>query len=508
MRIYSFVNLLLTLSSFLFLSGCMVGPNYTRPLLPLPKDYTAQKSNLATVATNTKLGNAQRFVANESIATQWWDLFHSKSLNELVLASFKHNPSVGVAQEALHSALENIYAQQGAFYPAIGLSFSPTDQQISKILTSALASNQNIYALYTGQVYVSYTPDVFGGIRRQVESLVAQAESQRLQLEATYLTLASNVVNAVIQEAALREQIQVTKQIIASQTRILTIMRKQQKLGDTAVANVALQEAALATSKSTLLPLEKQLALLRDLLNALTGRYPDDIRTAKFTLNSLLLPADLPLSLPSTLLEQRPDIRAAEEQMHAANALVGVAVANRLPNVTIDSTNTGLTATTLATLFESYSRFWNIAGIITQPVFQGGTLLHRQRAAQAIYKQAVAQYQLTVINAFQNVADTLKSIRLDAIALNVANQTKRASLTSLNISRQQFKAGDVSILTLLTNEQIYQEAQLNLIQAQANRLSDTVALFQALGGGWWQAANKLPRSGQADNNLGVCVAKC
>ncbi|CEG58730.1 efflux transporter outer membrane subunit [Legionella fallonii] len=473
------------LVNFLLLNSCKVGPNYTRPAINIPQNYTPQTTQ-PTVATKTKLGNAQHFQTNKQIAAQWWELFHSKPLNDLVIASFKHNPNVGVAQEALRGALENISIQQGAFYPAVGASFAPTKQQIATILTSALASNQNNYYLFTGQVFVSYTIDVFGGIRRQVESSVAQAELQRYQLEATYLTLAANVINAAIQEAALREQIKVTKQIINSQEKILAIMHKQYKLGDTSLANVALQEAALATSKSTLLPLEKQLAFQRDLLNALTGRFPDDKRTPEFTFNSLHLPTELPIALPSTLLEHRPDIRAAEEQMKAANALIGVAAANRLPNISLTSASSaGTAAASLVNLLQTDTLFWSLAGIITQPVFQGGILLHKQRAAEAAYKQTVEQYKLTVINAFQNVTDTLKAIRLDAEALNVASQTEQATLRSLNISRRQFQVGDVSILTLLTNEQMYEQAQLTLIQAQTNRLSDAVALFQALGGSWW-----------------------
>ncbi len=467
------------------LNSCTVGPNYTRPTLNIPQNYTSQTTH-PTAATKTKMGNAKHFQTNQQIATQWWELFHSKPLNDLIITSFKHNPSIGVAQEALHGALENIRVQQGAFYPAIGASFAPTKQQIATILTSALASNQNNYYLFTGQVFVSYTADVFGGIRRQVESSIAQAETQRFQLEATYLTLAANVVNAAIQQAALREQIKVTKQIISNQTRILAILRKQYKLGDTSLANVELQEATLATSKSTLLPLEKQLALQRDLLNALTGRFPDDKRTPEFTFSTLHLPTELPLALPSTLLEHRPDIRAAEEQMKTANALIGVAIANRLPNISLsNSTNTGTAATSLATLLQTDTLFWSAAGIITQPIFQGGILLHKQRVAEAAYKQAVEQYKLTVINAFQNVTDTLKAIKLDTEALNTASQTEQATLRSFNISRRQFQAGDVSILTLLTNEQMYKQAQLTVIQAQANRLSDSVALFQALGGSWW-----------------------
>lgn len=244
-------------------------------------------------------------------------------------------------------------------------------------------------------------------------------------------------------------------------------------------------------SEVTLPKLEKQLAISRDLINALTGRFPDDHHPPRFHLSAIHLPQELPLSIPAKLVENRPDIRAAEEQMHAANALIGVAIANRLPNFTITSngTNLGTAATTISTLFLPNTQFWALAGIIAQPIFDAGTLRHKQRAAEASYRQAAAEYRATVINAFQNVADTLKTIQSDAIALRTANHAEQAALTSLTISRSQQRLGDSSTVVLLMNELLYQQARLNLIQAQANRLSDTVALFQALGGGWPEQKN-------------------
>lgn len=472
------------LAGLILLSSCAVGPNYKRPPLLLPKTYTkAQISK--TVATPIRLGNAQYYKLNQDITAQWWELFHSKPLNDLVAASLQCNPNVTAAQAALRASFENVKAQRGAFFPFIGLSAAPSYQQTASLLQSNLADNSYLYPLYTGQLFISYTADVFGGIRRQVESATAQAEFQRFQLEATYLTLTANVVNAAIQEASLREQILATQQIIANQKKIVAIYKNQLQFGDAALADVTLQEAALAAAEATLPPLEKALALQRDLLNTLAGRFPDDKQTPKFTLNSLKLPRELPLSLPSTLLEHRPDIRAAEAQMHAANALIGVAIANRLPNISLGLTNTGTAATSLAALFSSDANFWAVAGIVTHPVFAGGMLLHNQRNAEANYEQAAALYRATIINAFQNVADTLKAIRIDAITLKAANNATKAALTSLKISRQQLTFGDGSAMTILINEQAYQQARLNLIQAQALRLSDTVALFQALGGGWW-----------------------
>ena len=475
--------------TLMMLNGCAVGPQYKRPWAPVPKAYTSNALGTKTVSTAITLGKTQAFKPGEDIPAEWWALFHSKPLNQLVKASLEHNPGVGSAQAALHAALETVYAQRGALFPFVGASFMASPQQTAGIFWSALANDQYNFSLYTGQLFVSYTFDVFGGVRRQLESLIAQAEYQQLQLEATYLTISTNVVNAAIQEASLREQISATKQIIVSQSHIVAIYQQRLTLGDAAIADIASQEAALAATEATLPPLEKQLAMQRDLINALTGRLPDDAATPKFKLNTLQLPIALPLSLPSTLLEHRPDIRAAEAQMHSANALIGVAIANRLPNVTIGFTNLGAAALNLAGLFASNAQFWALAGIVTQPIFDGGTLLHRQRFAKALYEKAAAQYRLTIINAFQNVADTLEAIKADAMALHVAHKGANASFKSLKSARRQLALGDGTTLSILFNEQLYQQAKLNLIQAQANRLSDTVALFQALGGGWWNRNN-------------------
>ena len=474
------------LACITLLSSCAIGPNYTRPVMPLPKTYTAHPEKTTRAATQTAFGNKQHFETDTSLSAQWWELFHSKPLNDLVLASFRHNPNIDEAKAALMGALENVYAQRGALYPFLGLSFAPTRQQTATILTSVLSSNKYNYSLYTGQVFVSYTPDVFGGTRRQLESLVATAKIQHLQLQATYITLATNVVNAAIQEAALREDLLATTQIINSQKRIVALVKEQIKLGDASRADLALQEASLAALAASKPLFEKQLALQRNLLNALTGRFPDDKQTPSFHLNDLKLPGKLPISVPSTLIEHRPDILAAEEQMRAANALIGVAMANRLPNVTIGFTNAGTATTSLGSLFQSNTNFWALAGLISQPIFDGGTLKHKQGYAIALYQQAAAQYRSTIINAFQNVADTLQALRSDAQALQLAHNAELAAQTSLNIARRQLKGGDINISTLLQSEQAYQQAKLTLIQAQANRLSDTVALFQALGGGWWK----------------------
>jgi NodT family efflux transporter outer membrane factor (OMF) lipoprotein len=295
-------------------------------------------------------------------------------------------------------------------------------------------------------------------------------------------------VAAAVQEALLRGQINATEQIIKVETEALEILRHQLSLGQIAGADVAVQEAALAQAQASLPPLQKQLAQQRDLLAALAGRFPSEGPSEKFELVDLRLPQELPVSLPAKLVEQRPDVGAAEAQLHSASAQIGVAIANRLPNVTL-SANAGYAANVLSQLFGPGNNYWSIAASLTQPIFEGGTLLHRERAARAAYDDAVAQYRSTLITAFQNVADALRVLQSDANALTAAVAAERAAATTLNITRHQLELGQVAYLLFVNAEQTYQQTIVSLVQARANRYADTAALFQALGGGWWNRAD-------------------
>jgi NodT family efflux transporter outer membrane factor (OMF) lipoprotein len=474
--------------ALVFMIGCAVGPNFQRPTTPNVDRYTLQLLPAQTASVKVKGGEVQRFVQDMDIPGQWWTLFHSKPLNDLIEQALKANPDLETAQAALRVAWENVYAQRGAFFPSIEADFNLTRQMIPDEVSSPLANGSNIFSLHTAQVAVSYTPDVFGGTRRQMESLKAQADSQRFQLEATYLTLTSNVVAAAVQEAALRGQSAATRQIIDIQSQSLELLQYQYELGQIASGDVVAQEAALAQVQATLPPLEKQLAQQRDLLARLVGRFPSETLAGEFELSSLQLPQELPVSLPSKLVAQRPDVRTAEEQLHSASAAIGVSIANRLPNITL-SANAGSSATEIGQLFTSGTGFWMLAANLTQPIFQGGTLLHRQRAAEAAYDQAAAQYRSVVLTAFQNVADTLHAIQSDADALKAAVAAERAAAKSLAIARSQLELGQISYLALLNAEQTYQQAMVNLVQTLANRYADTAALFQALGGGWWNRSD-------------------
>lgn len=455
-------------------SGCAVGPDFQRPAAPETKSYRVTPPAIED----------QRFVDGADVPSQWWELFHSAPLNALVQRSLAANPNIDAARAALLVAQETVAAQRGAFWPQVSASVTPTRQRIADSLSSPLNSPANPFSLHTAQVSVGYTPDIFGGARRQTESLEAQAEFQRFELEAARLSLAANIVTAAVQEASLRGQIVALEKILAMQAETLDLARRQLTLGAIAEAGVVAQEAALAQSHAMLPPLRKQLAQTRDLLTALAGGFPDRELEQRFDLEHLQLPRDLPLSLPSTLVEQRPDVRAAEAQAHAASAEVGVAFANRLPQFNINA-GIGSVATHMADLIKAGGGFWSVAGAVAQPILDGGALSHRKSAADAAYEQSLAQYRATVIAAFQNVADTLHALEQDADALRAATAAEQAASRSLAIARRQVELGDISHLAFLGAEQSYQQAVVGLVQARANRYADTVALFQALGGGWW-----------------------
>jgi len=475
------LTVLLTTSSLL--TSCAVGPDFERPPAPEVKGYTAQPLAPATESADVAGGAAQHFVEGD-LPAEWWTLFHSDQLNKLIEQALKANPEVEAAQAALRAARENVYAQEGAYFPSVSGNFSPSRQKTSAVLQPVPNSGAQIYNLYTAQVNVSYSPDVFGLNRRTVESLDAQAEAQRFQLEATYLTLTSNVVASAVQEASLRGQIAAAQKIIDVETELLDLFKRQEKLGQISEMDSAAQEAALAQAQQALPPLQKQLAVQRDQLTALLGRLPSEEPSEIFELSSLQLPEDLPVSLPAKLVEQRPDIRMAQENLRAASAEIGVAIANRLPNITLDASE-GTTALAFNKLFTAGTRFWGLAGGVTQPIFEGGTLLHKERAAQANFDQAAAQYRSTVITAFQNVADTLHALQSDAQALKAAVRAERTAARSLELTRTQLRLGAVNYLAVLNAQQTYLQAEISLVQAQANRYADTAALFQALGGGWW-----------------------
>ncbi len=466
------------------ISGCAVGPNFKQPAPPSVKSYLKEPLPGQTESTSVTGGDTQRFIAGMAVPAQWWTLFDSQPLNALIEAAFKNSPTIQDAQAALREANENYYAQRGNLLPNVQASYSYQRQRNAVgTLSPTLSSGESVFSLHTAQVSVSYVLDVFGGTRRQTESLHAQAESQQYQLEATYLTLAANVITTAIQEASARAQLAATNDILRSEREALDILKRQYELGSIAMTDVMAQEAALANSEATVPPLQKQLEQSRHALATLAGKFPSELGEEQFELAGLRLPGDLPVTVPSQLVRHRPDVLAAEAQLHSATADVGVAIANMLPQITLAG-NQGGAATQIGQLFASGNTFWAGGATLTQTLFSGGTLLHKERAARAELDRAGAQYRNAVLTAFQNVADALSALQLDAQALSASLRAKQAAEESLSTVRRNVEIGSVGYLALLNAQQTYQQAVLNLSQAQANRYSDTVALFQALGGGW------------------------
>ncbi len=488
------------------LSAACVGPNFHRPAAPAGAGYAPTPWPERTAAAPVAGGESQRFAGDHPVGGRWWREFGSEPLDALVERALARNPTIRAAQAALRQAQELELAQRGFFYPALGLGYAFERQKVAGNLSnsvapgvqgngtviapvqnpSAIPHNQPLYYnFHTAQLSVGYTPDVFGANARAVEALAAGTEAQRFALDAAYVALAANVVGAAIQEAATREQIAAVDAIIEQNRHALEILERQLADGYAMRADVAAQEAQLAQAAALRPPLEKQLEQTRDLLRALVGNLPNQELEETFRLDQLHLPAELPVSVPSALIAQRPDVRAAEALLHAANADVGVAVAARFPQFSITGA-VGGTATEFSQMFASGGPFWNLIGGVTQPVFVGGTLLHRQRAAEEGLRQAAAQYQAAVLAAYQDVADTLHAVIADADGLRAAADYETAARVELDVARKQRRAGLIGELVLLQAEQAYQQALISRVQAQGLRFADATALYVALGGGWWQ----------------------
>jgi NodT family efflux transporter outer membrane factor (OMF) lipoprotein len=472
------------------LAGCEVGPDFVRPAAPDIEGYTSEPLPVQTAsagpagASNVAGGIAQRFVARQDIPAQWWTLYESQPLSDLIAEAIRANPDLQSAEASLRQAQENAAADRGALWPSLDVTGGPQRQRTPTTQFGTSNGQAQTFTLYNARANVSYNVDVFGGTRRQIEASDAAAENARFQLEATYLALTANVVTAAVNDASLRAQIAATQDIIRIQRQSLNLLQSQLALGGINRSDVLTQEAALRQTEATLPPLQLQLTQNRHRLMALAGRFASRDNGVAFELAQLRLPVELPVSVPSDMINQRPDVRAAEAQVHQASAEVGIAVANRLPQFAI-SADVGTAALTLGSMFSGPTALWSVAGTVTQPLFHGGTLLHRQRAAEAALAAATATYRGTVIGAVQNVADALRALQFDAEALRAEVAAERAAAASLALSRGQFQAGAITYLTLLTAQQTYQTARLNLAKAQAARFADTAALFQALGGGWW-----------------------
>jgi len=482
----------------LCLTGCTVGPDFKSPPAPQTQSYTESDLPEKTVESKGPGGDAQVFLQGKDIPGCWWYLFHSKSLNELIEIALKNSPNLQAAQAAFREGEANLRLALSAIYPSITFQAYPERQRFSGAIFGIQSTTGPItFNLYYASVNASYTLDTFGGIRRQIESSEAQLAYQQFEVEATYLTLTSNIVTTAITEASIRAQIQATEELISAQAGILEITRKKFNLGGASRLDILAQETQLAQTQASLPPLQNSLAKTRHALAVLVGELPSESCLPSFSLNELHLPKELPVSLPSSLVCQRPDIRAAEALLHSASAQIGVATANMLPQITLTG-NVSLLSDVFKTLFDYKSFIWSAMSNLTQPIFQGGALIAKRDAAIAAFEQACFQYQQTVLQAFQNVADTLKALEIDAHQLQIQTAAEEAASKTLGLTETQYKLGAVSYLSLLDADRQYHQARIGRIQAQAARYADTAALFQALGGGWWNrnAPCKVPEKNE------------
>jgi len=490
------VSLSALLSVSVVLQGCAVGPDFGPLPAPSVAGYTIERTPKGTTTAPVPGGAAQSFASGRDIPGDWWRLLRSRQVNALVEEAIRNHPDVQAAQYALRAARENVLSQQGALFPQVSATGSATREQVP-LAQSGASGPAQLFNLYNASVSVSYTVDVFGGTRRQIEALQAQSDYQRFQLEATYLALTANVVTAAITDASLRAQIAATEGVIKAEAEQLSLLQRQFELGGVSRSDVLSQQATLAQTEATLPPLQKQLAQQRNQLMAYLGRLPNEDRGESVDLTQLQLPRRLPVSLPSALVRQRPDVRAAEATLHQSSATVGVAIANMLPQLTL-SASAGSSALTVDKLFRPDNAAWSIAGNLTQTIFDGGTLFHTKEADVATYEQNVAKYKSTVISAFQNVADSLRAVQSDAKTLTAQVAAEKASLDSLEMNKQQYRIGAITYATVLTAQQNYQNALVARVKAQAARFTDTVALFQALGGGWWNRVDETPSAAPRD----------
>jgi NodT family efflux transporter outer membrane factor (OMF) lipoprotein len=471
------------------LAGCAVGPSFRAPAPPAADRYTTAPLPPATA------GTPQRFLPGGAVAGRWWTLFGSADLDRLEDEALANNADLAAAEAALRQARETYLSQRATLWPNVALAASGLGAKNPATIASPLADNGEYYLLYQGQLNLTYAVDVFGGLHRQVESAQAQAQNQHYQTEAVYLTLTANVATAALQLAGLDAQLDATDKVIAADRRTFELTQSQQRLGQASTADVAAAEAALAQAEELLPPLRKQIDQQRDLLAALLGRPGADAPAAQLELADFQLPRELPVSLPSELVRQRPDILAAEANLHAAYAQVGVAIAARLPSFALNA-SAGGASSHLASLLLDDNTLFALTGAVSQTVFDAGALRHRQKAAEAALDQAKAQYRSTVLVALQNVADVLQGVVEDAEADRRARVAAAASQRSLELAEAQLRHGETGVLPVLAAQATYEQAQATSAQTRAARYLDTVALFQALGGGWWNDPRRQADQGR------------
>lgn len=476
------------------MAGCAVGPDFRTPDAPSVRVYTPDPLPAGTVSAPVGVGEAQRYVEDMDIPGQWWTLFRSGPLDRLIRKGLQDSPTLAAARARLREAEENLRSRGGTVYfPSLDAEFGANRSRTSGATFGQPGSGPSTFTLYNATVSVSYTLDLFGGNRRELEALRAQADYQRFQYQAAFLTLTSNIVTTAVAEASLRARIEATNEIIGMLRKQLELVTNKFEIGGASQPDVLEQRTLLAQTLVTLPPLEKELARVRNQLAVYVGSFPGEGGLPEFKLEGLALPPDVPVSVPSSLVRNRPDIRASEELLHAACAQVGVATANLYPRITLTG-SLGSNAVKIEDLFSNGSAVWGLGAGLLQPLFHGGELTAKRRAAIAAHDQAIAQYREVVLVAFGEVADTLRALETDARTLQAQAEAESSARETLALVEQQYRLGAVNYLSLLVAQRLYHLARISLVQAQAARLADTAALFQAMGGGWWNRGEVLADS--------------
>ncbi len=455
------------------LSACSVGPDFTHPTTPTPASYTSSK--------DTPLTGAQRIMLGNKVAGDWWTLFKSPTLNQTIKLAMANNYDVAAAKATLTQAQEEVSAALGALWPQISLDATAGGQKYGAALFGPTNITIPSFAYYIVGPSLTFPLDVFGKQRRTVEAQKALAEYQWHELNSAYLSLSASVTTQALNLAAIKTQIATVKRIIAEDQRNAALVETAYKIGSVNRVDVLSAQSQLAADQTLLPPLLQQASIARHALSVLVGKAPADWQPPEFTLGQFTLPRQLPVSLPSALVRQRPDILAAEAQLHAASAAIGIATANEYPNLTLNGTLTQQ-ALTPANLFKPNMTAWNPTANIVQPIFSGGSLRAQRRAAEATYQAALATYQQTVLKAFGQVADTLQALAHDAQTLAAEQRALKTAAESLRLARLSYKEGDTGLLQLLDAQRLYSQAQFGVNQAIAQRYFDTILLFLNLGG--------------------------
>lgn len=469
------------------LGGCIVGPS-PKDIPPLPDKTGYSQKPIKPVTSgrdNAKdnILHRQHFVSGADIAGKWWESFQNPRLNQLIEQSLVNNRTLTAMQAGLKAAWEQRRVEGASLYPTISAQFIPTRNKTSKALSPVPNNNEWLYNLHTAQLNIGYVPDFWGGARLAIRNAQAQADIQRFQLEATTLTMISNIVNTAITEAGLRAQIRAKEALIAQQTAMLRINQRQVGLGDQSRQSQLLLRDSLAQLQADLPPLQTQLAQARDQLATLAG-LPPNADLPVFELKDFTLPRQLPVAVPAQLILQRPDVASAQAQIRSAGAQLGIAIANRLPNVQL-SALPGEAVDSMGKMFKPGMGNWMLAATVTQPIFQGGSLLHAQREAKANYTQAKEYYKAAILSAVSDVADSLHAVELDGNTLMADQSGLDAATQALHIAEVQHRLGDNSEIDVAQARMAVAQDQISVAQDEVARLSDTVGLFQALGGGWW-----------------------